>query len=265
LQAFYFNHLIKVLENETMDALRKSEFMVNEFAAFSTNTVKADHGRSWTGTYVFGKHTYIEFFAPNRQWKLNYYGVALGMEEEGGTDVAFQKLKKGFPGKVGRMTAKRLVNGALIPWYKAMGFKGPLSSSTPRVWTMEYLRSFMDSQKPPSLSEEDEISRERYLRPLFDPRRRLLDVVGATLALGAEKRNFLRFLGSLGYQIRTARVGGEAKGHGFTFTVVPKSSSMEGIIGVKMVLQNPLAKATKLRIGPSSILRINGRNAHWTF
>jgi hypothetical protein len=257
--------MFTVLDHETVDDIRGSRFFTKEFAALSESTVTADHGRTWTGVYAYGKHTYIELFTASRKWKLGDWGIGLGVEEPGGIDVVYQRLKAKFRNTVRMSLSKRSIDGKLIPWFRSVNFKSSYKQA-PHVWTMEYVKTYMDSQKPASANMGDEISRERYLRPMFDERRHLLDIVGATLALDSvETKPFLKVAASLGYEVRPIDQGHVCKSLGFSFTVVPKTKSRSGIQEVKMVLQRPIAKATTLHFGSKSTLELRENKAVWTF
>src|ERR1041385_2421204 len=61
----HFNHLFLVFDSTDMHAINNSDFIRNNFAAFSTRTTTADSGRTWTGSYMYGTDSYFEMFGPS--------------------------------------------------------------------------------------------------------------------------------------------------------------------------------------------------------
>jgi hypothetical protein len=63
LPPVYFNHVTIFIPAAAYDALRQSSFLRNEFSGFQEHTVQRDGGKwSYTGIFIFGQHTYLEFF-----------------------------------------------------------------------------------------------------------------------------------------------------------------------------------------------------------
>jgi uncharacterized protein DUF5829 len=256
----YLNHLMRVVDREVIDALRGSTFIKRRFATFSESTVEADHGNSWHGLYLMGRHTYIEIFSPSRKMKLEPgdFGIGLGVEEPGGVDLAYQALRRRFRTGVKRGSRKRLVGGKLVPWFREVDVK-PAG-----FWVMEYLKDYMDAEKPTSLSKSDKISRERYNRPSFNARGYLLDVTGVTLALGPPLAQRLASgLEALGYEIEPHRSRKICRGSGVSFTLVPAKQD-DKITQIDMILQRPVAKPISISLGSSS-LNLTENKAHWVF
>jgi len=61
----HFNHVFLVLDSTDIDAINNSDFIKNNFAAFSTRTTTADSGRTWSGPYMYGTDSYFELFGPS--------------------------------------------------------------------------------------------------------------------------------------------------------------------------------------------------------
>ena len=83
-----FNHLYVTLDPETLDSIGKSEFISQENCTISRNTVKTDL-ESWTGTYLMGKHTYLELFPPGGAEGLRegFSGIGFNSQQPGQIDI----------------------------------------------------------------------------------------------------------------------------------------------------------------------------------
>lgn len=264
----YFNHLIMVIDQETMKDIKKSRLIKDRFARFDVSTTNADHGQSWTGVYITGKRTYLEFFTPDpkKGFRLGDWGICFSVEVAGGLDPIFRKLKVRFNGQIEKSFRKLRFQGRLVPWQWLAAFKNQESPFNPNFFLVEELRSFMDLKKPPPISKGDEISRERYNREWFAPDRLLLDVVGVTLAMNSiQSQRFLQALSIFGYRIRFSKSGQVCEGPDISFVVTRKEPSKAGVRRIDLTLQRPVRMTMVNRFGENSILKVENREAFWTF
>ena len=261
LPSVFFNHVFNVLDPETGMAVRESDFIKKEFAAYSESTVKADHGDSWSGMYLMGRGTYVELLAPaGKEFKRGDWGVGLSVEVPRGVDLCFRALR----GKVGRrrvvrVLRKRLMEGRLVPWYRAVELRPYVGT-----WIFEYLPEYMDAYKGPALRKGDELSRERYNRPLYDKNKPFADVTGVTLALGKANGTALSStLKALGYTVEGPRSKRVCLGPGIKIVILPAGRSRDGLKAITMGLRKDLG-AKKLNLGNSK-LSLDGKRATWNF
>ena len=89
-----FNHLYVTLDTETLESIAKSEFISQEFCTISRDTVETDK-ESWAGTYLRGKHSYLELFAPGgaEGFREGFSGIGFNSKQAGQIDIVEEKLK----------------------------------------------------------------------------------------------------------------------------------------------------------------------------
>ncbi len=63
MQIAELNHVFATVDRATAEAIRNSEFL-RRFANLEVRTTTGTRN-TWTGRYLYGERTYIEFFAPN--------------------------------------------------------------------------------------------------------------------------------------------------------------------------------------------------------
>jgi hypothetical protein len=67
LPPVYFNHFFMFMDPDTLNDLMASPFLNKEFSAFDKTTMHQDGGKlSYTGIYLDGRATYLEFLPQRR-------------------------------------------------------------------------------------------------------------------------------------------------------------------------------------------------------
>ncbi len=124
LPPIYFSHVTLWVDPETYQAARESDFLKSQFSAFETRTTQAEHGivPTYTGTYLYGKRTYLEFIVagsvPSQPTRVGELDVAMWVDD-------FQCLPAITASLVARThasaeggTRKLTVNGRDIRWFE---------------------------------------------------------------------------------------------------------------------------------------------------
>jgi len=276
----YLNHLYLVPDPSTFSGIGHSEFLRKEFAGFSAGTVRAEGNDTWSGMYLMGKRTYLEFLKanPSGKQKEGDYGIGFGVEEEGGLARVAALLRVGTRGQVKRHLRKRKVGDREVPWFRTVdvrydrkqNYYSRMADSS-NLWVMEYLRSYMEEFKPPNPnpgggSNARAISRERYNAPSFSGERLFEDVTGVELALNRRKStHFVGELRALGYEIRTSGEQRVCTGPDVTLTIAPETHESSGIKVIRMSLLRWMGHRQVYRFGARSTLTLAGRAAIWRF
>lgn len=125
LSPVYLNHLYIVVDPETYADIGNSDFLQNEFASFTKRTVNAGGGDSWSGTYLRGERTYLEFFEPsekksatnNLTFTLHQSGIAFGPEVEGSIDLIHERFRKLFGDKAKKQLRIAKLDQKEVPWF----------------------------------------------------------------------------------------------------------------------------------------------------
>src|SRR4051794_41078925 len=79
--ANFLNHLYLVVDGKTFRSLTESEFLEREFAICEKRTTK-NKSNQWTGFYLYGLRTYLEFLeaAPSLPFPIGAIGIGLGLD-----------------------------------------------------------------------------------------------------------------------------------------------------------------------------------------
>jgi hypothetical protein len=264
------NHCYRVLDSATYRAIEESGFLRREFAVVETRTtVRAD--RTYTGLYLYGAHTYFEFFdvARGTMGEPGHSGLAFGVDEPGGLQRVEAQLGPESPMET--VTITRQLGDRQVPWFLSMA-PASAPSSALSLWFMEYHPEFLAGWRPEAGDGETGIRRDQVLRryaatlPHAPPHPSLQDVVGLTIALDLPARRFLAGLCRLlGYQSRADGESTLLEGPDFALRLVPETASARGIREMALrVRRAPIA--TTLPFGPRSLLSFPGDGtALWSF
>lgn len=264
------NHFFLSLDPDTYAAIENSKFLQTEFAAFERRTtVRAD--RTYTGIYLYGTHTYFEFFDASKQtqFKPGSSGIAFGVERPEALKALQARLSVAQP--PGLIT--RQYNGLQIPWFYALDLETFLPDSILNSWVMEYHPEFLAKWHAEADSTNRGILRKqillRYtnvlehvpLRPLFQ------DVIGLTIAMdGASIAKMKELCENFGYR---SSMDGEAtvlKGPDIVFRLIRETDSARGIKQVIFRVRERPAGQTEFAFGARSILKFqNHGRAVWDF
>ena len=118
----FLSHFYIALDQATYDVLRKSSEIAALAGIEERHTVAGS--RSWSGFYVYGRQTYMEFFAadtlPDGTRKEDC-GLGLFVEKAGGVDAVATRLRPVFGDKAEIYKQVRTIpTGDILAW----GLKG---------------------------------------------------------------------------------------------------------------------------------------------
>lgn len=249
------NHLSVVLDAATARDLSSNAFLKDTFAAVSQKNNVSNDGKRWTGTYLYGEHTYLEVYeAGAAQGEPGSSGIALGVERPG--DVSRLVLPLADAGGEATVVLRTVQgpSGAQVPWFYQLRvfYRSDPPSNTSR-WVMEYQKDFLRTVEPG----KEGISRAQLTARFRQKGRLLKDIVGATLALGErEMERCLKELQVYGWTVRTEGTSHLATGPGATLTLIPSTASVKGLTEVRFQLVKKGASAQTVQFGPTSTLAV---------
>lgn len=246
--AVLLNHLYVVPDQETYDALCRSEFLRESLAVSEEReTVRRD--TSYSGLYFYGDNTYFEFLPPSEQRPAGSTGVAFGVEVQGGTAALEQRLgEREVTTFVGPVT--READGEQVPWFQILGVQAAHASSRLSLFSLEYDPRFLASWYPDLPPESLGIARrgvlERYAAKLGQEELRgralLADVVEIHLALDEEERaRLLQVCRAFGWVVAEESGAWTCDGPRIDLVVSP-SDSPGGVTGFAMSLRRPVER-----------------------
>jgi hypothetical protein len=256
--AVFLSHFNIALDQVTYDALRSSAQLAALAAVEERNTTAGDHG--WTGFYVYGRQTYMEFFGADNLPEDTLpgdCGLALTVEESGGAATLAARLRKTFGKSVSLETTTRTMPTGPIPWFTSTFVDNGSHYALP-TWLMEVNPTYLAASHPGSPI-DDPLSRQQYLSWNYRADRLLDNVTAITAALGPEESSALATeLALVGWQVRQGDRGFVATGPAVELRVIP-AGARAGIQQVELRLRRPVARQT-VSLGHAQ-LRLLGNTA----
>jgi hypothetical protein len=257
-----FNHAFAVVDAETTQAFASSEEL-RAFGATESRTTTGTTG-TWSGFYLYGRETFLEFFQPSRDYPEGKTGIGLQVERVGALDDLASRLAAAkYPLEVDEQSMK-LPEGGMTPWFRdATPAEWPDTVAVD-VWVAENHRSFMAYRLAPRAAEPNDISRRTYLSTKYAPERLLENVIAVGIrAPEADRDRFAAAMAAFGWRTRREGESVIAESADTTLTVTA-SREPAGLTEVRMALTRD-APPRDLRLGRSTLTLGPGRAARWSF
>jgi len=246
----FLNHVYLVVERETYAALAAEPFLRELAVVEERTTVRGD--TSYTGLYLYGRRTYLEFLAADEAagFHAGESGIALGLERAGGTDaLAVELHRKGFPSQRLPIT-RALADGTQIPWFAMLAVELPPGPLT--LFSLEYSTHFLAKFRPdlpavrPSTARAAVLARYAEAVGQEPARTPLGDVTSVHLALDeAQRARLAGMLTASGYEAGAASEESGAShldGPGVRFVLAP-SATPGGVTRCELALTRPVEHA----------------------
>lgn len=263
----HFNHVYAVLDEATAHEISNSEYL-RGFGSFRVKTVHADGGDSWTGRYLTGRNTYVEFFGPrdvDKEERVGATGIAFSPDRAGGIqDLAKRLTDLNVQGMTSSQRSVK-IGGRSVPWFQTLLPPGKPDSLS--FWVMEYVPEyFVHSQSPrPQERFEGDVSRQRYNANTFrgGPMQDLTLVELASTSQDVER--MFSVLKSAG--LVTTRSNETLCAYDQATTLIVHSVPLEqvGIRRIEFVLSASAPVQRIERIGRSRLIVGPGPRAVWLF
>ncbi|GAA1852939.1 DUF5829 family protein [Myceligenerans crystallogenes] len=261
-----FNHAWAMVDQETADAVQHSEYL-GQFADRQVRTGN-DGSQTWTGRYLRGKETYLEFFGPGDApgAVVGDTGLAVSADDDGDLAAASDALRElGVePQEFTQVTDPG--DGVPIPWFDVLFTSGEYDTFF--AWAMEYRDEFLGDPRfgfPPPAYDGD-VSRDRYNADRY-LEHELRDVVGVRIATtAADIEAMVPLWRAGGLAVRELRDGGVVAFDGMTaIHLVPVPAEEAGVRHIALALNEAAAETHTERIGNSTLRVGPGAYALWTF
>jgi hypothetical protein len=276
MDPIYLNHFFLTVDAETLNAIKASSFLKDEFATYEERTtVRTD--TTYTAIYFYGTRTYFEFFEEGQGFGTTSGagGIASGIEARGGSDRLKQRLEAMLNQRPLKLTITRKVGDKDVPWFYSMGGSFGDRDVLLTTWMMEYHGDFLNNWYGELSPTSRGITRaeilERYTAKLGDNERRkqkyLDDVIEMHLALDDKVRSqFVKEREAYGYRVTTGQGQTVCEGPGIKYIVAARTASSVGITAIKLSLRRAKTGEQVYRFGKRSVLRFNDdRTATWSF
>ncbi|WP_406023416.1 DUF5829 family protein [Nocardioides sp. NBC_00850] len=261
-----FNHAWAMVDRETADAIEHSDYL-GEFADRRINTGN-DGTSTWTGRYLLGKETYLEFFGPGDapDAVAGDTGLAVSADKDGDLATATDNLRDLVADPVEFTQVTDLGDGNPIPWFDVTYTTS--TYDTFFSWAMEYRDEFLDDPRlsfPPAAYEGD-VSRDRYNRDRYLDHQ-LRDVIGIQIATtAADIEKMVPLWRAAGITIRVLKDGGVLAFDGMTtIRLLPVPAEEAGVRHIILALNEAAEEPHTETIGNSTLHVGPGAYALWTF
>jgi hypothetical protein len=238
----FLSHFYVALDQSSFDALRKSPEVRALAHAIERHTVAGKD--EWTGFYVQGRQTYMEFFGqPSlpEGMHLGDTGLGLTVEQLGGASALADRLRPVFGKKVEIETTPRTTPTGTIPWFLSMHVQSDEGPESMETWVMEMDPNYLATMHPGERI-KDPFSREQSLAWVFLPERQLDDITSITAALKpAEIAQLATELKLIGWSLRAHGKGFDAEGPDLKLVILP-AAARTGIQQVTLRLRRSVPK-----------------------
>lgn len=270
----FLNHLYRVVDSVTYEAIANCEFIQNEFAIVESRTTVGSNGRSWSGLYLYGDQHYIEFF-DERARRITTTGLAFGVEKPEGISLVSKGLSEKFGKEVSTILQDRRIDESMVPWFWYTGIAADYDGKTDLIsWVMEYHPDFLGGWHAELSGLRNDIRRtsllDRYKAKVAgrDYQSGYFKSV-QSIHLGLAKDMLDRLLKELQayhYEQMQTNAGFTVVGPDITFYLTEVAASDAGIQSITFSLNKEKEGKKEFTFGPSSRLVFQGdRTAVWSF
>jgi hypothetical protein len=262
LPPVFMGHFYVALDQASFDALRKSPEVAALAHVVERHTVAGKD--EWTGFYVQGRQTYMEFFGAQNLpegMRLGDTGLGLTVEQPGGVSALAARLRTAFGERIEITTTPRTTPTGTIPWFTSTHIKGDAPESM-ETWFMENDPGYLAAMHP-GATIENPFSREQSLSWYFLPDHELDNITGITAALkAAEIAQLATELKLIGWQVRALNKGFVAVGPDLKLVVLP-AGARAGIQQIDLRLRRSVPKQN-ITLGHMHLL-LDGDTGHLVF
>jgi hypothetical protein len=263
LPPVFMGHFYVALDRASFDALRKSPEVAALAHVVERHTVAGKD--EWTGFYVQGRQTYMEFFGAQslpEGMRLGDTGLGLTVEQAGGVSAVATRLRTAFGERIETTATPRTTPTGTIPWFTSTQIKSDAPESM-ETWFMENDPAYLATVHPDAKI-ENPFSREQSLSWYFLPDHPLDNITGITAALNpAEIAQLATELKLIGWSVRTHGKGFVANGPDLKLNVLP-AGPRAGIQQVDLRLRRSVVKQN-IKLGNIELLldRSTGHLVFW--
>ena len=246
----FLNHFYATVDSATYAAIEANDFLRNTFAVFEKRTtIRRD--RTYTGLYLYGDHTYFEFFEAGKEQSPTPVGIAFGVEQSG----TLRKQAEGWQSsgiEPSLQTITRQLDGADIPWFVSLA-PAPETPGVVRLWMMEYVPEFLErwhSEVPTAkgIARSDVLTRYRAF--LRKDSKWMADVAQISVQVPFQEEQRLKKLAeSMGCRIE----GREAVTGDARIRWMPPNDSHTGVRQIVLRLRHNPAAMQRLQLGTSTL------------
>lgn len=139
------NHLYLVIDAADLATIQMSDYVKHRLVAVETRTTRTGEGRSWTGTYLYGKDNYFELFGPDYA-NVGRSGIGFSVDNPGDIHALKGCLENKY--KVSIFRRDRDIDGTGIPWFDSLSIDDPVFHSDSLVGFWDNFRFVLKERSP---------------------------------------------------------------------------------------------------------------------
>lgn len=266
----FLNHVIVYIDSIAYAAVGSSDFMTSTFGYCKEKSVAADGGQSsWTGTYVIGENTAVEFFKIVKPRNVGFSAMGFSVEAKGGVEALSDHLTDMGMTNFMRQMRRYEVNGVDMPANDFLAFipEDTVTETLLSTFVMEDQKEFILSMYSEMNPDSVDITRKCKNRKAYRPDLLLQDITEVELALiDYDYHKLTRELTSYGYQIEQTEEVIRAYGPDIQVILRPKSESQVGICRIRFSLTDkPYEEHEEVFSDKSKLVLNSDRSADWFF
>jgi Family of unknown function (DUF5829) len=261
LPPVYFSHVTLWVDPATYQAVRESDFLRNHFSAFETRTSETEHNivPAYTGTYLYGKRTYIEFIVagsvPSQPTRVGELSLAMWVDDIQSLPAITESLVAHTHAAAAGGTRMLSVNGREIRWFENRYPIFPEENDlTADAWVLGIYPNYPWERYGNLQPDQEGTTREKALQFSSQPERVLKDVTGITLALRPQEiERLIQEFEAFGYKIRSEAGKQIAQGPEIEFVLIPSEGKGPSSIAIEMALYQSKPGETEYRFGEANL------------
>jgi hypothetical protein len=261
LPPIYFSHVTLWVDPETYQAVRESDFLRNQFSAFETRTTETEHSivPAYTGTYLYGKHTYIEFIVsgsvPSQPTRVGELSLGMWVDDIQSLPAITESLVAHTHAAVAGGTRTLSVKGREIRWFEDRYPLFPEENElTADAWVLGIYPNYLWERYGNLHPDQDGTTREKALQFSYKPERMLKDVTGFTLVLRPQEiERLIQEFEAFGYKIRSEAGKQIAQGPEIEFVLIPAAGKQPNTVAIEMALNQSQSGETNYSFGEAHL------------
>jgi hypothetical protein len=275
----YFNHIYIVVDDNTYNEIKNSEFIKNEFGGLSEDTTTTEKGVKYNAGYLIGRKSYIEFFNSRglEGAKEGTVGIGFSTQKNGDLEIIYNRFNSEF-GDTAVKDLREFVDGeAKYPWFNIVSSITEDNKLPFTCWVMEMhpLHLSFFGAAPDS---NGIISREAYWQAAnkkitkfsgkpYIPEKCFNDIISLNLVLTkSELDRFEKELSACGYIKSEEGPGTIFRGPGIEIKVELQAEPTYRISSLTFTFENHLDELIDISFGKNAKLSFtSGALGEWQF
>ena len=262
----YFNHATIYVTPATYRAIVSNAFLRNEFVNFEEKTTVRDGGRTrYTGAYLYGARTYLEFCEASSPAELGQVEPGFWMNRQSDLESLLNPLKK-LPGAHPVVEQATIpLGGVEVPWFKDIDIAWDPVPADLKVlpWVMSVFPGYLKAKYPDLTPDEDGETREKQNARRFDRSRLFADISQFTVTTNTHEAQMLAAtLAAFGLPSAT-RGDGQSFDADDVNIIVRDAPAAGRSVSWRLRLNRPVPRQT-IVLGDSA-LTLDGSGAEWLF